>query len=198
MIVTPVDLKLDLAPSSTERSPGLHMSDLYSDLYQDLEPERYVRGELPAPALLAVGIALEQYTEKLLLTAGLDATRPDEFRTPDEYSIAFSPDLLIANGQMRGGEIKATFMSARDWPTDESNELPPKAAKYVTQTKAYGHNLEIPEWYLLVWFLKGKWEKNATENVLVDFRTYLLSYTAREMREEYQMLINHGKHKGLL
>lgn len=198
MIVTPVELNLDLAPTSTERSPGLHMSDIYSDLYQDLEPDRFVRGSLPAPALLAVGLALEQYTEKLLLAAGYDAYRPDEFRTPDDYSIAFSPDLLIGNGTMRGGEIKATFMSARDWPTEESSALPPKADKYVTQMKAYGHNLDINEWYLLVWFLKGQWEKGASENVLSQFRAYLLRYTAREMREEYQMLINHAKDKGML
>jgi len=77
------------------------MSDIYTDLYQDLEPERYVRGSLPTPALLAGGLALEQYTERVLLKAGIGAQRPDEFRTPDQYGIAFSPDLLIWNGGVR-------------------------------------------------------------------------------------------------
>lgn len=199
MIVTPYDLDLDIAPNDPNRSPGVHMSDLYTDLYQDLEPERFVRGEKPAPALLGVGLALEQYTERLLVKKGIDAYRPDEFRTPDKYSIAFSPDLLIMNGLLSGGEIKATFMSSREWPTEEARGLPPKADKYVTQTKAYGHNLETPNWWLLVWFLKGKWEKSQNDtNVLADFRIYKLQYTAKEMREEYQMLINHGLHKGIL
>lgn len=199
MIVTPIPHGLDLAPASTNRSPGVHMSTLYNDLYQDLEPTRYIRGSEPTPALLAVGLALEQYTERMLEAAGIMASRPPEFRTPDQYGIAFSPDLLIYNGRVRGGEIKATFMSSREWPTERTSTLPPKADKYVTQTKSYGHNLEINEWILYVWFLKGKWEKRAVEeDVLADFRAYQLTYTAREMQEEYQMLVNHGRHKGLL
>lgn len=201
MIVTPFDHGLNIAPEDTKRSKGVHMSSLYGDLYSDLEPDRFVRGTKPAPALLAVGLALEQYTERLLLAADIDAHRPPEFRTPDEYGIAFSPDLLISNGILKGGEIKATFMSARDWPTEVSRYLPEKADRYVTQCKSYGHNLEIPDWVLYVWFLKGKWEKklpNGEDSPLSDFRAYHLTFTAKEMRDEYSMLIRHGKRKGLL
>lgn len=198
MIVRPFEHGLDLAPADLSRSRGVHMSDLYTDLYQDLEPERYVRGSEPEPALLAIGIALERYTEQLLLRAGIGAQRPPEFRTPDQYGIAFSPDLLIANGRMKGGEIKATFMSVREWPTERTNALPPKADKYVTQMKAYGHNLEIPEWILFGWFLKGKWEKGREETPLAVFRAFELTFTAQEMHEEYQMLVNHGLDKGIL
>jgi hypothetical protein len=201
MIVTPYEHGLDIAPEHTdaERSPGLHMSDIYNDLYQDLEPKRFIRGSKPAPALLAVGIALEQYTERLLLKHGIQAERPPEFRTPDQYGIAFSPDLLIYNGGVKGGEIKATFMSSREWPTEQARALPQKADKYVTQTKSYGHNLEIPDWILFVWFLKGKWEKSKSDQVvLADFRAFHLTYMAGEMQREYRMLINHAKHKGML
>lgn len=202
MRVTPVKHGFNLAPSDGKRSTGLHMSTIYNDLYQDLEPKRFIRGSEPAPALLAVGLALEQYTERMLLAEGISAHRPTEFYTPDEYEIAFSPDLLIYNGIVMGGEIKATFMSSRDWPDVEEGDaacLPAKADKYVTQTKAYGHNLEISVWMLYVWFLKGKWEKHVSDEVvLADFRAFRLEYTAREMQEEYQMLIHHAKHKGML
>lgn len=199
MIVTPFEHGLDIAPEDHKRSPGLHMSDIYTDLYQDLEPKRYVRGSKPTPALLAVGIALEQYTERLLLGAGIEAERPPEFRTSDGLGIAYSPDLLIYNGKLKGGEIKATFMSSREWPTGPARSLPAKADKYVTQTKSYGHNLEIPDWVLYVWFLKGKWEKSSSDQVvLADFRAFHLTYTAREMATEYSMLIHHARHKKML
>lgn len=201
MKVRAIDHGLDLNASDLVRSTGLHMSTIYNDLYQELEPKRFVKGSTPSPALLAVGTALEQYTERLLLRFGVDATRPDEFRTPDKYSIAFSPDLLIANGVMKGGEIKATFMSMKGWPEPGKSDvaMPPKAAKYATQSMAYGHNLEIPDWIFYIWFLKGKWEKKALEDQpLAQFRAFHVTYTAREMREEYEMLINHAKHKGML
>lgn len=199
MRVRPFNHGLDIAPNDLNRSKGLHMSDLYNDLYQDLEPERYIRGTEPAPALLAIGLALEQYTERLLLKAGIGAHRPPEFRTDDEYGIAFSPDLLILNGIMRGGEIKATFASTRDLPEEEAREFPAKFDKYQTQMKVYGHNLEIPNWILFGWFLKGKWEKHKSDQVvLADFRAFEFEFTAREMKDEYQMLLNHGRHKGML
>lgn len=198
MRVKPYHLDIDIAPNDPNRGAGLHMSDLYSDLYQDLEPKRFVRGSTPAPALLAIGLALEQYTERRLLAAGIGASRPPEFVTDDEYRIKFSPDLLIANGICRGGEIKATFMSSRELPDKECSALPQKMDKYVTQMKAYGHNLEIPEWILFAWMLKGKWEKGREESPLADFRMFLLTFTAAEMRDEYRMLINHGKHKGMI
>lgn len=199
MIVTPVEHGMDLAPGDPNRAPGLHMSDLYNKLYQKLEPKRYKEDSLPAPALLGLGIALETYTERRLQAAGIDAHRPDPFRTPDKYQISFSPDLIISNGVVRGGEIKATFMSSREMPTEQTTALPPKFDKYITQMKSYGHNLEIPDWTLFVWHLKGKWEKNEDlENVLVDVRAFNLQFTKREMAEEYQMLINFGKSVGML
>jgi len=201
MKVRAIDHGLDLLATDIVRSPGLHMSEIYSDLYSDLEPKRFVKGSKPEPALLAVGVALEQYTERLLLREGIDAHRPDEFRTPDRHSIAFSPDLLIANGVMKGGEIKATFMSMKGWPDPGKSDvqIPPKAAKYATQSMAYGHNLEIPDWIFYIWFLKGKWERGAPEDQpLAKLRAFHITYTAREMREEYQMLLEHAKSKGML
>src|SRR3990167_1437639 len=118
MIVTPLspqDFNLDMAPNDPKLSTGLHMSDIYGRLYEKLEPKRYAHNPDEDPerrkALLATGLAIEQYTERLLIAASIDAQRPPEFRTPDEHGIAFSPDLLLYNGSVRGGEIKVTFMS---------------------------------------------------------------------------------------
>jgi hypothetical protein len=197
--IKPITLDIDLAPGDPDREPGLHMSDLYGGLYQVLEPDRFKKDTKPAPALLALGVALEQYTERRLLAAGIGASRPPQFQTPDEHRIWFSPDLLIANGVMKGGEIKATFMSHREMPDAESTSVPPKFDKYVTQMKVYGHNLEINVWWLLAWFLKGKWEKaEHDEAVLARFIPYELTFTAREMKEEYNTLLSFGRSQGMV
>jgi hypothetical protein len=207
MIVKPLrpeDFNLDIAPEDPKRSPGLHMSDIYGRLYERLEPKRYGHDpdEDPArrKALFALGFAVEQYTERLLLAAGIDAHRPPEFRTPDEHGIAFSPDLLIYNGNVRGGEIKATFMSTGELPTATSCTFPPKMDKYLTQMKSYGHNLEIPDWVLFGWFLKGDYTKakGGGEPFLVEFRPFQFTFTAREMRDEYVLLIRFARTEKML
>lgn len=209
MIVQPLDIRndlhLDIAPKSLDRSPGLHMSDIYNRLYQVLDPGRYKHDDefseenhLHA-SLLAIGLALEQYTERLLLAAGIEAHRPPEFRTPDEHGIAFSPDLLIYNGDVKGGEIKATFMSTKDLPTSKARKLPDKFDKYVTQMKSYGHNLEIPDWLLLAWFLKGDYSKRSQDQeFFADLRAFHLQFTSAEMREEYQTLVRFAQTERML
>lgn len=198
MIVTPVPHGLDLAPPDKKRSKGLHISDLYNGLYQELDPARYRKDSAPDPVVLAIGLALEQYTERILLSSGIDAQRPGEFRTPDEYDIAFSPDLIICNGVMRGGEIKATNMSSREMPIERAEGVPPKFEKYVTQMKVYGHNLEIAFWRLYVWFLKGEYKSKDSDGYLAKLLAWDFEFSKQEMAEEYAMLINYGKHKGLL
>lgn len=207
MIVKPLrpeDFNLDILPPSVGRSPGLHMSDLYGRLYERLEPKRFAHDPDEDPerrkALMALGVALEQYTERLLVAAGIEAHRPPEFKTPDDYGIAFSPDLLIYNGIVRGGEIKATFLSTGELPTHKTNVFPPKMDKYITQMKAYGHNLQIPDWVLFGWFLKGdyKKDKHKAEPFLADFRPFQFTFTAKEMQDEYHMLIRFGKTENML
>ena len=207
MIVTPLspqDFNLDIAPNDPKRSTGLHMSDIYGRLYEKLEPKRYKHDPDEDPerrkALLAVGLAVEQYTERLLVAAGIDAQRPPEFRTPDEYGIAFSPDLLLYNGGVRGGEIKVTFMSTNGLPETTSRDFPERMSKYLCQMKVYGHNLEIPEWVLFGWFLKGDYvkAKGKADPFLAEFRIFQFTFTAREMQDEYRVLLNFARTEGML
>lgn len=130
MIVTPVPHGLDLLKSELVRSPGLHASQIYGELFQALEPERF-KGTIDTvnPVLLALGTAWEAHLEKLLLLNGIHAERPEEFVSPE--GIAFSPDLIIFNGVTRLGEIKYTSMSARDMPIAICHTLPPKLDKYL-------------------------------------------------------------------
>src|SRR5690242_4306817 len=106
MIVTPDTKPFDFLKSDLVRSPGLHASDIYGDLFKYLEPNSYDKGGDMNPLLLALGTAWELHFEYLLRANGIDAQRPGEFLSPE--GIAYSPDLLIFNGVTRVGEIKLT------------------------------------------------------------------------------------------
>lgn len=135
MIVQPYDYGIDLLASDLVRSPGLHASTIFGDLFEDLDPKRYEYDGPPNPVSLAMGTAWEKHLEYLLLRNGVDAFRPDEFLTrplgPSRTRVAYSPDLILANGVLRCGEIKWTSKSAKGLPDDVTNHLHPKYDKYL-------------------------------------------------------------------
>lgn len=122
MIVSPVLTYGRLSLQDSEgRSTGLHMSDLYSDLYQRLEPQRFNKSTPLDPVRLAAGLAFEKALESALvreLGPQLGGERPGEFIVyVNGTSLAFTPDLIItdASGWMLG-EIKCTWMSCSECP----------------------------------------------------------------------------------
>lgn len=167
------------------------MSTLYGDLYQDLEPKRYKRDEAPDPLRLEAGLSLE-----MMLEEGLKrrlAERPGEFVTPDE-GIIFSPDLFIFNHVARLGEIKLTWMSSREVPREAiSGRFPPQFDKWFTQMGCYGYHLEMPHQRLYAFFVNGDYRPPRPELLAWD-----LEWSARELREQWQMTLNHARAKGML
>src|SRR5216683_6166125 len=100
MRISPVAHGLDLiAQPHSKRSTGVHMSDLYNSVYQELEPDRFKADAGPNVIKMALGLAWEQYLERLLQEQGVQAERPGEFVTDE--GVAFSPDLLVVNGHPR-------------------------------------------------------------------------------------------------
>jgi hypothetical protein len=187
MKITPIEHGLDLlSQPNSQRSGGLHISDIYGDLYSDLEPTRFVRGS-PMPAVkMAMGLAWESYLELQLQQHGIRAERPGEFLTSE--GIAYSPDLIIDNGHPRIGEIKLTYMSSRDDITS------PKFAKWMTQVKAYGHQLRIPRARFYVLYVNG----NYREQREPDLQAIDVEFSRRELEDNWSMLINHAQSKGML
>ena len=190
MKITPVDAPdVDLLKSDLVRSPGVHMSEIYSSLYAELEPKRYGSGEPPNPLLLAMGTAWELHFERLLMASappGVSISRPAEFMNED--GIAFSPDLLISNGDLRVGEMKLTFQSSAE------DISAPKFSKWIVQMQAYCHGMETPHARLYVLFVNGDYKTQRWPQLKIwDF-----TFTARELHDNYQMLLNHAKRRGLL
>lgn len=163
----------------------VHASDIYGSLYQTLEPKRFT-DDPPKPLYLAMGLAWEQYLEKALVQAGVNAERPDAIETAE--GVLFSPDLIVFNGDNRVGEIKLTFMGV----SQDLSE--PKFDKWLTQVKFYCEAMEIPRAVFYVLFVNGDYKKNR-EPVLWK---YLVEFTKQELGENYQMLMRHARQMGVL
>ena len=182
---------IDLEEGQSDRAPGVHVSDLYNKFYQVTKPGRYQSEVAPGVEFRALGLAWEQYLEKRLLASGIEARRPGQFTvtTPTGQPVSFNPDLYIANGSERGGEMKLTWMSSNgDFATD------PKFEKYHTQAKCYGHHLQLPDWTFFIMHVGGN-GKGRRDPV---FRQWNVSYSKREMAEEWQTMTAFGRQVGIL
>lgn len=130
MKIVPVKHGLEdiIGVSTAPRTVGLHMSEIYNDLYQDLEPKRYIKGSKPDVLRMEAGLAFEDMLEEGLKRRLAGSERPGEFTT--EEGILYTPDLIIFNGETRLGEIKLTWMSSKEVPRELANGFPPKFDKY--------------------------------------------------------------------
>lgn len=201
MIVQPVPFDLDLTQNAPGyvRTPGLHMSEIYGAMYEELEPERYGRKDTdPATkaGYMGAGLALEEALERSLASRlGVDG-RPGEFVEP-EHGIIYSPDLLLfENGRTRLGEIKLTWLSCRGWPTQRDTGLPLKANKYLSQIRLYCRCLQTPHARLYALFVNGDYDKR--KGLKPQPRAWDLTFTKRELEEEWRDAITFAKRRKIL
>lgn len=199
MIITPYDHPIDLLASDLVRSKGLHASTIFGDLFEDLDPKRYVYDGPPNPVSLAMGTAWENHLEYLLVKNGVDAVRPGEYLSPPlgrrKIRVAYSPDLILFNGIIRCGEIKWTSKSAKGLPTEPAICLDPKYDKYLCQMMLYTFWLRLEfaesvQGWLALALMHQAWDPQ--------FRAYNVDFTDRELQENYDMCINHATHKGMI
>lgn len=183
MKVTSLTLGFPLAMTDPNRGKGLHASDIYGDFKRKLNPKKYKDPLDPTTQdlLFTIGLAWEQYLEKVLKANGILCDRPGELES--EEGVKFSPDLLIVNGQDRLGEIKATYKSSRTcYPGNKQFD-----EDYLYQTKLYCYWTQIPRVRYYVLFLHGDWRRK-----LIDFKVWDLEFTARELKDNHRMLMNHA------
>ena len=208
----PLDLaSLGIGDSGTIRAPILHASDIYNSLYEELEPKRFQRDRIPPPLLLEIGLIFEKMLEEGLLrklASGPDIQRPGEFIHEDVFDghpvrLAYSPDLIITNGEMRVGEIKATKMSpgvpaavieAAEHGDAEAIEqcrgilLAPKFEKYHCQLKFYARMLGVRLGRFYAFFINGTY-KPTMDPV---FLAWDVEYTRDELDQNYAMCLYHA------
>lgn len=197
MRITPQPIDFDLLASDLVRHPGLHASNIYNNLYEELEPKRFRKDSKPNPLRMALGTAWEVQLEYLLTKAGIAAARPPAFISPD--GIAYSPDLIITepNSRIRVGEIKLTYMSSRDMPRSKGGMFPPKFDKYLTQMMIYAHWLETTLGRLYVLFVLGDY-KMKHFGYEPELLSWDIEFSKRELKENYDTLMSHAKMRKML
>jgi len=174
------------------RSPGLHMSDIYNSLYQELDPKRYKKGK-PNPLRMAAGLFLETGLETGLRSRLIVGERPGEYVSAE--GIICSPDLIIFNSHTRVGEIKLTWMSTKGVPREKmsSNGFSTKFDKYMDQMMSYCHVLDTNLARLIVFFVNGDWKTFTPELLAWD-----LEFSRREMDECWARLMHHARQRSML
>ncbi len=164
MIVKPITLDIDWLKSDLVRSPGVHASDIYGDLFKKLEPKRYDYPDDGNPMLMVLGTAWERHFEYLLRINGVEVE-------------------IIFNGITRVGEIKFTSMSVKDLPEEEANSFPAKFDKYMCQMKLYAYWLGLTDGWLAVVLNHQPWNPQ--------FRMFDIHWEDIELRDNHAMCINH-------
>lgn len=217
MLITPIHHGFELAQSAPGyvRSPGRHMSDLYGAYYKALEPQRFDKRDkhgnpLPFdPVRLEMGLVFEEMIETGLKLRLAGAERPGEFVTADRHRIAYSPDLLFFDDVTRLGEVKLTWMSAKDCPVSPEQAaavgipatwdgvsdaaFPAKFDKYFTQIKLYSHHLGTRYARLIVFFVNGNYAPPSPFPLAWD-----LEFAPHECAEEWRIIERFGIEQGLL
>lgn len=190
------DHGLDLAKptASYVRSPGVHASDLYNALFQEIDAARYDKRDpatgdpLPPDATkMELGISFEEVLERVLAERlfGL-AERLGEFRSPE--NVIYTPDhLFYDQPELELGEFKCTWYSAKYAPLDKRFD------KWWCQMKLYAYWLKIRRARLYALFVNGDY-KPPTPQLLA----WRVQFTERELEANYQMVMRFARRKGLL
>jgi len=169
------------------------MSDIYNDLFQELEPKRYVAGSNPDPLRLEAGQLLESALKQRLQAVLMGDLAPGELVEP-EHGIIFSPDLILYNAKVRVGEVKLSWLSMREMPIEETNGLPPKFDKYIAQMESYCHCLETPYARLYMFGVNGDYKRPYQPKL----QAWDIEFSARELHENWEAMINHARRQKFL
>ena len=200
------------------------MSQLYGSFFAKLKPTRYAKASDQAPPLerWGVGMACEEMLEDGLSRRVFNTdeeetvTRPGEFETahtPDCIrpgrlrtkgcgcvcggGVLFSPDLLIFNGNTRVGEIKLNSMSAKGAPWKLGKTYTGFDSKfdlYFCQMKLYCLHLGTP--FARLYMFSAREMVYFNEKDI--FRAWDVTFTPRELEEEWELMVRHGVAEGLL
>ena len=198
-----------------ERAEGLHVSAIYGRLLKKLDPKRFGNWTGPGHVeeydftRMELGMSFEPVIERELkrrVTQNLPggAWRPEPFvhmvQSPSTglwVPLHYSPDLFCDDdGDVILGEIKLTWMSNRQFrfPPEGANHVDPKYDKWFIQIKAYCYMLGMTKCRLYVYWVCGDYTDKSPE-----FRYhYDIEFSARELHDNWNMLINFADEQEML
>ena len=203
------ELVLSGNPEGYERSPGLHMSDLYNSMYKRLDPKRYdKRGADGQPeemdwAKVSAGMGFESRLEPQI-AARYGGCRPGEmftqhardcgaYRRPVKdgrvicacgAGIAYSPDWLFDDLIL--GEFKFSWYSSKNFPHED------KFAKWMCQVKAYLYHLKMSVVWVFPYWVNGTYPRGGPPSPSFD-DAYEITFTERELGDNWKNLLKHAR-----
>ncbi len=206
MIITPVDDPAFIASlgNSALRSTGaprtvgvVHLSDIYSDLLEQLFPKKYDRTRPMDMVRIETGLVFENVLEQRLPALQFVSFRKFATVRPGEIvsdeGIYMSPDgvnpVLCA-----GEEYKATWKSCRHGLVDEFGMPLQNFIGWFIQMKGYAKWLGVRRYLLRVLFVNGDY----TQPLSPKFLSWDIEFTDDEIEENWNTLINHGRSIGVI
>lgn len=179
---------------SRERSEGLHLSEIMESVQQTLEPRDYDSEGRDWEPYRKLGFIWEKALQKAYLQSALD--RGDLVDPGEAHldGVAMSPDGLNLTGHLE--EWKLTWKSSRRVETDGIDGAFPR---WFWQMKAYCHGLGTNIAILRVFFVNGNygWLKGGQDSGPEE-KSWKFTFTERELLDNWAMLINHAKSRGML
>lgn len=206
MIITTIDdpeltRKLGYPDDQVRSKDLLHVSTIYRSLMCDLQPKRFKREPFTMSNHVEVGILFESMLEEALAKK-FSTSRPGEIVTDE--GIAMSPDGV--NPELCAlEEYKATWMSSRHGVTDQYGQPLDKFVHWFFQMKAYARALDVRRALLRVLFVNGNYNRSGKlddgspdPEAGPTFKTFDIHFTDEEVEENWAMLLNHARERGLL
>lgn len=188
---------LNLTPKADGRAVGAHVSDIIRDIsntvlkpgqrekYDDLSPDEQRR----LGNYASVGWAWEHIIRRGMLDAGVNpGTDSQRFQCPGQLTlngIHGSPDWLDTT-VWENVEFKATWRSS-------NRPLDPDFWEWLTQFKAYCKMLGCTSTRLLVFYVNGDYRDSGPQ-----FKDIRLNFTKMEIEDNWSMLLNHARAKGMV
>lgn len=189
MKVTPVDLRdLDVTVSDLVRSPGLHASEIYNDLYAEIYPDKYGGDRKDLALFGSLGTAWEERLQYILIKSGMQVMRPGELPALGGKWV-LSPDGVMFNGHDSIVEYKLRWASSRG----ASPRDPKKFGKYLIQLQDGCNAIESPYARIYVCYIAGDYRPPKPVLLAWD-----LEFSPRELKEAFDTMCSHAKHKGML
>lgn len=192
-LLPPLNIQ-DRVEQYTERSPGLHLSQITGDILIGLDPDRYgEKGGGPAWMNFWAGLLFERIIERAWISKEMeqdtDIIRPGEVNldgvcgTPDAWRLS----------RGRPAEFKCTKKSCRQDITDI------KFWHYWVQVKAYAKMLGVNTGELHVLFVNGNYsrdDKDPESGYVI--KSWEDEWTDQQLDENWNMLLNHARSRGWL
>ncbi len=189
-----------LGKSSGHRSEGLHLSTIYGDFMSQIQPKRFDRSKPLNPQVLEPGLVFENMLERGLAEK-FATVRPGELVSPE--GIIMSPDGVNPT-LMAGEEYKFTRMSSRPMKgaatpyTDEYGMPRDKFVHWFIQMKGYAKWLQTNRFLLRVLHINGEWDRRTPNGFSPQFHSHVIHFSNQEIDENWAMLVNHARNRGML